>query len=657
MKKFFSILFVCLLSVNLMFGQDATELCSQGKINAFQRLNKNNMVMYPGDSNIDVTYYKLDLKLFHASKSLTGVVTVKAKSVVNNLSTFYLDLISNMSVTSVKMNGTSIAFSRSGDFLRFALNNSLSLNEKFELEIAYNGQPASSGFGSFVYTNRGSDKIIWSLSEPYGSKDWWPCKDTPADKADSSDVWITAENYFVSVSNGLLTDVITNGDGTKTYKWKNRYPIATYLISIAMTNYHLFQDQFEYAPGKFLPITNYSYPEKFTPARQTQMETTKDMLKVFSEKFGEYPFLKEKYGHAEFSWGGGMEHQTVTSLVNFNEDLVAHELAHQWFGDKVTCKDWQNIWLNEGFATYSESIYFEAKYGKQIFMNDVAVNMNSAKSAVGSIYVQNISSIGEIFNSRRSYAKGSIVLHMLRGIVGDTKFFQILKEYLLEPGLSYNVATTEDFRRIAERVSGIDLKYFFDEWIYGENFPTYTVEWGYSPDVNNTYKVNLRLTQSPNSNPDFFTMPIQLLITTSKGVTTRTIINNMLVQTFQIPVDGVPSGIQIDPENWILKTITGTIYLGKYDLLPTAFSLNQNYPNPFNPGTLIRYNLATDGHVSLKVYDELGKFIVTLVDGIKSKGLYEIKFDALKLNLSSGTYFYTLLTDDYTDTKKMVYLK
>ncbi len=667
MKKLFSILFICQLSVNLIFSQDATELCSQGKINALQRLNKNNMVMYPGDSNIDVTYYKLDLRLFFASKTLSGVVTVKAKSIVDNLSNAYFDLISNMKVTSVKMNGTSIAFNHSGDLLSFVFGKSLSRNESFELEIAYNGPPASSGFGSFVFTDRGVDKVIWSLSEPYGSKDWWPCKDTPSDKADSSDVWITAENYFVSVSNGLLTNVVTNGDGTKTYKWKNRYPIATYLISLAMTNYHLFEDKFEYSPTKYMPITNYTYPEKFTPARQTQMEATKDMLRVFSEKFGEYPFLKEKYGHAEFSWGGGMEHQTITSLINFNEDLVAHELAHQWFGDKVTCQDWQHIWLNEGFATYSESIYFEAKYGKQAFMNDVTANMNSAKNAKGSIYVQNISSIGEIFNSSRSYAKGSIVLHMLRGIVGDDKFFQILKEYLTEPGLSYNVATTEDFQRVAERVYGQSLDYFFKEWIYGDSYPKFTIGTSSQQISGNNYNVTVRLLQNTNAslNPKYFVMPVQVRITTPNGVVNTSVFNNLQEQVWVIPVVGQPSKIEVDPDNWILKDIVGTTSIDENPEVPTVFFLSQNYPNPFNPETRIQYTIPSVEtrrgeslqHVTLKVYDVLGNQVAILVDEFKQAGIYSSSFYTLRSSLSSGVYFYTFQAGDFVETKKMLYLK
>jgi aminopeptidase N len=432
-----------------------------------------------------------------------------------------------------------------------------------------------------------------------------------------------------------------------------------------MTNYHLFEDKFEYSPTKYMPITNYTYPEKFTPARQTQMEATKDMLRVFSEKFGEYPFIKEKYGHAEFSWGGGMEHQTITSLINFNEDLVAHELAHQWFGDKVTCQDWQHIWLNEGFATYSESIYFEAKYGKQAFMNDVTANMNSAKNAKGSIYVQNISSIGEIFNSSRSYAKGSIVLHMLRGIVGDDKFFQILKEYLTEPGLSYNVATTEDFQRVAERVSGMDLNYFFKEWIYGENYPKYTVGKNIKQLADGSYQLTFRLKQDINTNPSFFTMPVRLQITSLDVRTNTTLFNNEQDQSWVIPLGKTfPSSIEFDPDNWILKDIVANTSVDKNQEVPTTFSLSQNYPNPFNPSTIISYQLSVDSYVTLKVYDLLGREVETLVNEFRQPGYYNSQFSILNQpagrqgsQLFSGVYFYRLTAGNLTQTKKMVLIK
>ena len=259
------------------------------------------------------------------------------------------------------------------------------------------------------------------------------------------------------------------------------YPIAQYLISIAVTNYEKYVNYFHYSNNGVpdsMPITHYLYPGKLSSIK-AQLDETPNMIKVFSERYGLYPFIKEKYGHAEFGWGGSMEHQTCTSMgVNtFKQYIISHELSHQWFGDKVTCKTWRDIWLNEGFANYSEAVYFEAIGGKTSYDNEITFEMKSAKKAVGSVYVQDISSAGNIFNYNRTYAKGECVLHMLRGVVGDSTFFHILRAYDSDPQLAYNSATTEDFKRVAENVSGMDLNYFFSEWIYGENYPKYTYNW------------------------------------------------------------------------------------------------------------------------------------------------------------------------------------
>ena len=660
MKKIIYLLAIFLIISNFSFGQDAGEICSQSKIKAFAKLNKISQVQYPGDSNIDVTYYKLNLFLTYGPPgNISGIVTVEAKATQNQLTTLFLDIVNQLTVSSVKLNGiTNLNFSQpnGSDQLRITLDRAYSTGEKFSVDITYQGAPGSRGFGSFIFSSHSGQPIMWTLSEPYGAKDWWPSKDTPGDKADSSDVWITAASNYVSVSNGKLISEIDNGNGTKTYKWKNSYPIAGYLISLAMTNYALHQDQFNYGGSSPMPVTHYVYPENLQQ-NISNLDNTVNVLQIFTQKFGPYPFLREKYGHAQFGWGGGMEHQTITSLVSFSEMLVVHELSHQWYGDKVTCKDWQNIWLNEGFASYAECVYREAKYGTADYNSYVSNFMTQAKNATGTIYVQNINDINQIFDSAREYKKGAIVLHMLRGVVGDSTFFQIMRQYANEPGLAYNVATTEDFQRIAERVSGMDLNYFFREWIYGENFPVYSVVWSYTQDVNENYKVSLKITQSVNSNPSFFTMPIQIAITTSKGVINRTIMNNAQEQTIDLIVDGIPSAIQFDPDNWILKTVSGIINIENPDVYPANYSLDQNYPNPFNLGTNIRYSLPRDGFVRIRLYDAIGNSIANLFEGSKFKGTYEFNFDARKYHLSSGIYFYTLEADQFNETKKMILLK
>jgi aminopeptidase N len=666
MKKIITLIVILFSASSLLFAQDAAEMCSQSKIKAFQQLNKTSQVLSPGDSNIDITYYKLNLTLTVNPNNLNGVVTVKAKSTSTGLTSFFLDLYQNMTVSSVTLNGQSLAFQQTNDNkLTINLGKSYNQSEEFSVDITYSGVPqtgndAISSASFSFYDQSAAKQVIATLSEPYGASRWWPCKDTPADKADSSDAWITADKFFVSVSNGSLIGTVDNVDGTRTYKWKNHYPISSYLISIAMTNYQTINDKFEYETGKYMPVTHYCYPEKVTSTRTTAVAKTIGMLKIFSEKFGSYPYLNEKYGHAEFSWGGGMEHQTCTSMgggAMNGEDYIAHELAHQWYGDKVTCKDWQNIWLNEGFATYCEKIYWQYKYDQTTFNTKISSMYANAKLAQGTIYVQDITSESQIFNSARSYNKGGAVLHMLRGIVGDDNFFNIMKQYANEPGLAYNVATTEDFQRIAERVYGSSLNYFFQEWIYGENYPKYTTGWNSSQISGNSYNLHLRLKQSTNTNPTFFTMPVQVKYVTPLETKTITVYNNVQDQGWEVTVNGKPTSVTFDPDNWILKDIVGTTLIDDKLEVPTAYSLSQNYPNPFNPVTIISYQLPASCFVSLKIYDALGKEVYTLVNEYQQAGFYNSQFSILHSQLSSGIYFYTLKTGDYSETKKMIYLK
>lgn len=676
MKRLIRFLLLLLYAVTFSINaQSGADICSQGKIRAFQQLKKVSQTQYPGDSKIDVTYYKLDLTVTANPNYLIGKVTVNARVAQSQINSFYLDLVNALTVSSVTLSGNNLSFSQpsNSNQLVITLDRNYSLGEKFSVVITYAGVPASGNglisSASFSFYDQNARKIvISSLSEPYGARDWWPSKDTPADKADSSDAWITANSSYTSVSNGKLIDVIDNGNGTKTYKWHNSYPIANYLISIAVTNYAVYQDSFQYEPGKSFPIIHYSYPERLTTARKAVLDKTKDMMQIYSDKFGHYPYTREKYAHAEFAWGGGMEHQTCTSLGGSamdNEMVIAHELSHQWFGDKVTCKDWQNIWLNEGFASYCECIYREAKYGSTDFNSYVSNFMTRAKTAVGTIYVQNINDENEIFNSARSYKKGAMVLHMLRGIVGDDNFFKIMKQYANEPGLAYNVATTEDFQRITERVSGMNLNYFFQEWIYGENYPNYTFGWSYRKVDGTNYTLRIRAKQNSNTNPLFFTMPIQIQYTTPLETKTVTVFNSVQDEGWEIQVNGQPTSVTFDPNNWILKDVQEISYDSNIVQKPSSFLLLQNYPNPFNPSTTIRFSIPDVGtqHVvflQLKVYDLLGREIATLVNEEKSPGNYEVKFNPETFHgtsLPSGVYFYTLKSGGFSETKKMMLIR
>jgi aminopeptidase N len=652
MKKAFILLLVFISGT--CFAQSGAEECIIAKTAQFNRLQKFADYDYPGDQNYDVKYYKLDIAVNDAAHTITGNITCDGQIVAQNINEIYYDLTNPLTVDSVLVDGTLTTFTRSTDKINISLNSSLNTGDNFSTIVYYHGTPGSSGFGSFVFSSQGGSPAIWTLSEPYGAKDWWPCKDTPSDKADSADIWITVNSSLTGVSNGRLIEVTDNGNGTNTYKWKSSYPIAQYLLSMAITNYAEYTNYYRYSPVDSMPINHFLYPASLN-SNIPQLDKTPGMIEVYADHFGEYPFINEKYGHAQFGWGGGMEHQTITSMVGFGDMLIAHELAHMWFGDKITCKDWHHIWLNEGFATYGECVMNEAWYGKAGYDSYVTNEMASAKNAVGSIWVQDISNVNQIFNGARSYAKGAVVLHMLRGIVGDSVFFNILKTYAADPNVAYGVAVTEDFQAVAESVSGLDLDYFFQQWIYGENYPKYSVVWSKQNISGNLYNLSLNIAQNINSIPVFFTMPVQIKVNFESGDTLLTVFNNSQNQNFDISVNGMPTSISFDPGNLILKNVNSVVTGIANELNPNTYSMEQNYPNPFNPNTTIKFSLGKNGFTTLKLYDVLAKEVAVIVNSELTAGVHSVSFDAS--NLPSGVYMYTINSGNFTETMKMMLIK
>lgn len=656
MKYFLSLIILFSTTFHAL-AQDEINYCRQSKIRQFNYLMKAGQINYPGDPNYDVKYYKLDLTLTYTPQNIKGAVTVNALITSDNVSSVFLDLVDTLTVDSVKLNNAKTTYTHQNDKLNINLNTIHNAGDPLNLIVYYHGIPGTSGFGSFTFgsTPVNNKPTIYTLSEPYGAKDWWPCKDTPADKADSADIWITVSTDMVPVSNGKLISTIENGDGTHTYRWKVSYPIAQYLLSLAIADYHEYTNYYNYSRSDSLPITNYIYPESWNDNIKTLLDLTPEMIKVFAEHFGEYPFLREKYGHAQFGWGGGMEHQTITSLGSFSSGIISHELAHMWYGDAITCKDWHHIWLNEGFATYGQGVWIESQQGKSAYDNFINTEMSAAKLAIGSIWVEDIDNVNQIFDGNRSYAKGGVVLHMLRGIVGDSVFYKILKSYSGDPALAYGVATTEDFQRVAENVFGLDLNYFFQEWIYGYNYPKYSVVWSKNLLGVDRWNFSLNITQQVNQKPIFFTMPVQVKVNFSSGDTLITVFNNAQNQNFDFELNKEPVSIFFDPNNWILKDIISISTDVKENTLPVTFNLEQNFPNPFNPTTKITWQSPVGTHQVLKVYNILGNEVATLVNEFKPAGRYEINFDGS--NLASGVYIYKLTAGEFTSSKKMILMR
>ncbi|MBN1300588.1 MAG: T9SS type A sorting domain-containing protein [Melioribacteraceae bacterium] len=660
--KLLKTLLLLVLIQTVQYSQVNSHYCADSKKKYNNAINKSAAADYNSDTRIDARYYKLEISINMQTQSISGTTTVTLQSLENGLNQIFLDFKDGMIVSGVSMNGNNLGFDHNGNKINIQLPAVFNADDQFTLVIDYTGKPVKDGFGSFVWVS--DIPAVWTLSQPYGSSNWWVCKDTPGDKVDSSDVWITCDESLIPVSNGKLEKIDYPLAGMHRYKWKNSYPISQYLISMAVAPYEIYQNDFVYNGGKdTMDVVHYNYPGRLTGTRKKILDEIVPMLQIFSEKFGLYPFINEKYGHAECTFSGGMEHQTVSSMGSFSSGILAHELAHQWFGDKITCRDWHNIWLNEGFATYLESVYIEEISGFEAYQNSIFQKMTSARSASGSIYLYDISSVSSIFNYARSYAKGAVVLHMLRRVLGDDTFFEVMYQYANDENLVYNVATTEDFQAVAERVSGKDLNYFFEEWIYGENYPRYSIKWNYSKISESSYDVYVNIEQDTNSEPEYFTMPVDLKIQTESGDTLVTVFNDAKNQSFIFNIKSEPVYLLFDPDNWILKE--HSILTGQSDIFlgPSGFELYQNYPNPFNPSTTIEYsitaaeenNIIPALHVKLIVYDILGLESAILVDEYQKPGLYSVNFDAE--NFSSGIYFIKLISGDYISVKKMLLLK
>ncbi len=660
MKHIFFLLtgWVLLSSAYAQTSQTGAEVCADGKIRYFGKLFQTGQasgrqiaptVQAVGDSTIDVTYYGLNLRLSTAPNYLHGATTVTVKANVPTLSQFYLDFNTTMRVDSVTGGNPArrLTFAHANNRLTITLLQTLGAGQTGRVTVFYQGLPVSAD-GAFVFTTHGpggaANPLIYTLSQPYGASDWFPCKDTPADKVDSSAVNITAPPLFVSTSNGLLQGITTNADGTRTYRWKNSYTIAQYLISIACSNY----EQYDTPPfthgGRTMPVVHYLFPEVAAAVKPAVNETN-DMLRVFSDLFGTYPFMREKYGHAGFAFGGGMEHQTLSSMGSnaFTRGIIAHELGHQWFGDKITCRNWQNIWLNEGFASYTEAAYVEAINGPASYRNYMGNFITQARRATGTLYVQNVNSVGQIFDYNRSYAKGAVVLHMLRGVLGDSTFYRGMRAYATSP-VAYSTAVTEDFQRSMETASGKNLGYFFREWVYGEGYPTYS--YSVAP-VANTNRAVVRILQPTGTNPTSFTMPVQITVQSLSGDSTVTVFNDQPVQSFTVTGRGAVTNVVIDPNNWILKATT--VQQVPPPVEPVILATEESpllhvFPNPGNDLLTAEFTTQTAGPLTISLVNLLGQPIASHADTNVPAGK-QVRTLSLR-GVQAGRYVVRLQTAD-----------
>ena len=495
----------------------------------------------------DQTYFDIELNLDPSVPTITSAVTTMRATVVDGpLTEMELDFADNMTVSGITSGGVATTWTLANDLLTVALDRAYTNEEEVELVVSYSGRPRNE---AFFFDSFGGSPMIWTLSQPYGARTWWPSKDWPSDKADEVDIRVTAPAGNKIVSNGVLVSETDNGT-VATAHWNSSYPIATYLVQVGVYPYSVSTGSYDSIGGDTVPLVFYDFPSQVgnnAPANAL----VDDMMGVYEGLFGEYPFSAEKYGHNESLFGGGMEHQTCTSLGAYFESIVAHELTHQWWGDMVTCDTYNHVWLNEGFATYGEALWFEEAYGQEAYFADMA---SSAYFGPGTVYVEDLSNFNAIFDSNLSYNKGSWVLHMLRHVLGDDDFFGTLAIYRNMYG--YDSATTEEFRDVAESVSGLDLDAYFQQWIYGEGFPIYSYDWSATP-VAADWTLDLQIDQVQTG--QIFTMPIDIVVTTASGTETFVIQNGQATANYQLTVTDQPLSVDLDPDHWILRQVMAPI--------------------------------------------------------------------------------------------------
>ena len=594
-------------------------------------------------ANYDWKYAECYWQIDPAVKYITGRVK-NTIEILNLTDTILFDLSDALTVNSVMIEGQNVDFLFKDPLTLAIVFAEPRQSGEVIIEINYEGIPQANSYLSFTQSFHGMAPEIYTLSEPYGARDWWPCKQSLKDKVDSIFIEITVPNGQKAGSNGKLLYESANANGSVSFGWKHRYPIPAYLVSLAVTNYAEFSQTVVFEDVE-IHVLNYVYPEKLEK-EQERSETLPDLIILFSDLFGIYPYADEKYGNCQTSIPGGMEHTTMSTMSNLNFSLSAHELAHQWFGDKVTCGSWEDIWLNESFATYLTGLSYEHLTTAEDWIGWKTGLQNSVKSKPdGSVFVNDTTSRDRIFDGRLSYNKGAYVLHMLRWIMGDADFFLACRNYLNDPDLAFGFAYTPDLIAHFEVVYGNDLTEFFNDWYYGQGFPTYSLIW--SP-AQAGIAFSLEQTTS-HSSVGFYQLPVPVQFIGDERDTVITFHHNYSGEQFYVQPGFDVKQIHIDPDLWILAN-KQVIYEPDSDIDISAISFQ---PNPVS--TLLWVALRNPSFVAEKysIINSAGK----VIRSVSPSGGIRTSFQVDVSTLAAGVYILRLSNGSSTKTGSFVVAK
>lgn len=629
------LLFLC-CAQNFTWGQgDYPPVCGHAE-HAADKLKSSNFSRRSSINNqaYDLVYHRLELDASPNKFWLKGAVTSYFK-IRGNQDKIAFNLRNHLQVDSVKMRSSSLTFNHSDDVLNITLPSMYADGDFDSLIVYYQGNATQGKYRSYFIENHKEGRVLATQSEPFGASDWWPCKEDLSDKFDSCDVIILTDTGYLAGGPGSLVSQRLVNDSQQVFHWQHRYPSNFYLIALAISNYKEIKDSVKIR-GKQVPLVNYVYPQSVSTA-EPLLKATIPLMQIFDSLFGEYPYIDEKYGHMQWNKGGGMEHATMSSMGGYNFDLVAHELGHQWFGNKVTCSSWQDIWINESFATYLNALAYEFMFGKDSMAVHLSKVYDIAKKENDlSIHVYDTTSIGRIFSQELSYQKGAMVLHTLRFFVGDTVFFEACRNFLEETPQSFRSANTENLVRHFEQLTNKDVRKFINHFYYGKGYPKYLIR--YSSAKNGLLNIEISQTVS-NDETAFFHHSVPIFVEHENGDTLLNLLVDSPFKKHAIQLPSKAKNVAFNPRYSVMAA--GSVV----EIEEDGETGIDAYPNP-NDGilTIESNKLALK---SVTIYNSVGQIILSLDGSIGRK----VEVDISKL--SSNLLILVLETENDSYVKKI----
>lgn len=649
--KIISILFFVMFFVEHLFSQSCEEV-KQNHSTSFSRpFALKNQSLH---NNYDQKFIYINIEANDSNRFIINTVKYKLKSKSSSIEQVYFEFSPTFTIDSISVNQQVCLFYYSNDTLILYPSTPIAPFSWFDVSISYHGDATSGGEYrglTNTYSSEYNQYITWTLSESFHLKDWLPCKQDLSDRLDSAWIFITVDSTCKAGSEGKLTAITSLPNGKLRYEWKERHPIVYYLLSIAVGKYAEYSFN-TYIPGlsDSLPVMNYIYKDpQCLIDNKADIDRTADFLRIYSDKWGMYPFADEKYGHCQVPLGGGMEHQTMTSLGYFVHWLVAHELAHMWFGDNITCANWQDIWINEGFASYGEYIILQ-NYFDQATADVTMKNFQyrARKEPEGSVYVPFEIAWDEnrIFNGNLSYKKGAALIHMIRYLCNnDSIFFYGLKQ--LQSIYRDSVLTGADVRDLYEQITGIDLHPLFDQYYYGKGYPIYNIRWWQDSTQNlwNDLVLYIEHRGSSQSN-NLFTTPLPFRIYHQGTYENIRLPISQNIETINFAMNGIKvDSVQFDPEYWILDSLES--FSISIEPLASENDYFRVYPNPASDMIIIYCN-KTDQNTKIELYSSDNKLIYC--DEIQ---YFPFVFH-LNSSISNGLYFLKIISSKALYTHKIV---